>query len=55
MAIIVSGDGTLDTVLVCEECDEELRYTFDGDGSYRDFLRWTREDAKQQHECGQAA
>ncbi len=26
---LLSDDGTLDTVLVCEECEEESRYNFD--------------------------
>lgn len=29
MAIVLSDDGTLDTVLRCEDCSEEFRYTYE--------------------------
>ena len=32
MAIELSDDGTMDTVLVCSECGEQFRYNFDGTG-----------------------
>lgn len=58
-------DGTLDTVLECDNCRETTRYTFDGcgdgcegnnDGSpacecYARFVDWALEDAPTHHEC----
>jgi len=30
MAIQLTDDGTMDTVLKCSKCGEEMRYNFDG-------------------------
>jgi len=51
--IVLSDDGTLDTVLTCNECNEELRYMFDGESgeSYEEFVKWAIEDAEIAHEC----
>lgn len=62
MAMQLGDDGTLDTVIVCSECGEELRYNFDGidddgraemsDGdAYEAFVTWALEDAGEQHDC----
>ena len=63
MAIELTDDGTLDTVLRCRECGEEIRYNYDGqadysnsDGvfpseSYDDFVDWAIENAESEHEC----
>ena len=65
MTIELTDDGTLDTVLRCSECGEEMRYNFSSftfhfssgepeglDGqSYDDFVDWAIEDATQEHEC----
>jgi hypothetical protein len=54
----LGDDGTLDTVIICNSCGEELRYTFDPDASepdgeqaYDDFVTWALEDAADQHDC----
>jgi|SRR6185437_1287431 len=52
---MLGDDGTLDTVLECRHCNAELRYMFEPDmGSYDDFVDWAKEDAAEQHECGEA-
>ena len=61
MAIELTDDGTLDTVLRCSACGEELRYNYDGqadheherdDGkAYDRFVDWAIEDAESEHEC----
>ncbi len=58
----LSDDGTLDTVLICDECGEELRYNYDPEDAdqeyltpecaYDMFVAWAIEDAQQDHECG---
>lgn len=65
MAIELTDDGTLDTVLRCSECGEEFRYNFDEhgedctveDGScdcYDAFVEWAIEDAESEHDCAPA-
>jgi hypothetical protein len=49
--IHLSDDGTLDTVFRCDQCGEEIRYTFDGEGSYDDFVAWAIQDAEEEHAC----
>lgn len=56
--ITLIDDGTMDTVLRCSECGEEMRYNFqpdpdiDDDGdAYDDFVEWAIEDATADHEC----
>ena len=46
-------DGTMDTVIQCDECGVELRYTYSGDGleTYDAFIEWCFEDAASEHEC----
>lgn len=47
-------DGTLDTVLECEECGGQERFTFaayDGPFDYDQFVEWARGEAEQYHEC----
>ena len=64
MAIRLSDDGTMDTVLMCEDCGEEMRYNYDpnDDGpdfngspetGYDAFVAWAIEDAESEHECEQ--
>lgn len=51
--LYLEDDGTLDTVLQCSECGEELRYNYsagEDDGTYGDFVAWAKEDAAEQHE-----
>ena len=62
--IYLGDDGTMDTVLVCSECGEEMRYNYDptaecehgedckaGEAHYDDFVAWAIEDATADHEC----
>ena len=53
--IVLSDDGTMDTVLCCTECGEEMRYNFDpqpdSEETYDDFVEWAIEDAESDHEC----
>ncbi len=56
--IVLSDDGTLDTVLVCLSCHEEFRYNYDPDDTesesesdYDDFVAWAIEDAESEHVC----
>lgn len=57
---LLSDDGTLDTVIACKHCGEELRYNFDGSDcvtsgdsqrAYHEFVKWAKADAADQHEC----
>ena len=51
----LSDDGTLDTVVTCEDCGEEVRYNFSDDTrdsmTYEEFVEWCLEDAAEDHEC----
>lgn len=46
-------DGTLDTVVKCATCGEELRYNYAAseEESYEEFTAWCLEDAEDVHEC----
>jgi transcription elongation factor Elf1 len=54
-------DGSLDTVLVCDECGAALRFTYaawddddaalDDDAAYESFVDWCFEEAVNEHEC----
>ena len=64
MAFRLGDDGTMDTVVVCEECGEEVRGTYMPDGdptdtrtdeqAYDDFVAWLLKDAEADHECEEA-
>lgn len=65
MSIVLSDNGTLDTVLRCEDCGEEFRYNYEvgapptdaqeagcaPEDTYDDFVQWAIEDAESEHEC----
>lgn len=55
--IELTDDGTLDTVLRCSDCGEEMRYTYDhgldSEETYDEFIDWAIEDATYDHECEQ--
>jgi hypothetical protein len=65
MAIELTDDGTLDTVLRCSDCGEEMRYNYnpsydpedaiegeDADQrAYDAFVEWAIADATEEHEC----
>jgi hypothetical protein len=60
MAIQLSDDGTLDTVLCCSDCGEEMRYNCDwfvdedeSENGYDEFIAWAIEDAANDHVCEQ--
>lgn len=48
-------DGTMDTVIRCDECGEEYRYNYDGDEdqTYQQFIQWAMTDMDEEHECGE--
>lgn len=67
MAIILTDDGTLDTVLRCSKCGEEFRFNYsetdeivaetetcqeDQDGHYDQFVDSCIEEIEAEHECG---
>jgi len=50
-------DGTLDTVVRCDSCGEEMRYNYSEDFNFEEydydqFLSWALETAAEDHECG---
>ena len=51
--IVLSDDGTLDTLFTCNDCDEEMRYNYDPESgeSYEEFVKWALADARVAHEC----
>ena len=61
MAILLGDDGTLDTVVYCDECGEEARYHCelgpgedapeDDEKAYAEFVNWAIEDFAAEHEC----
>ena len=63
MTFSLGDDGTLDTILTCDECGNSERYTFDGCEvqdhqehpvdcvCYPQFVTWAKDDAKAYHEC----
>jgi RNase P subunit RPR2 len=52
----LADNGTLDTVVACSECGQELRYNWDDGGdpgepqTYESFTEWAKLDAAEQHE-----
>lgn len=69
MAFYLIDDGTLDTVVKCDGCGEEVRFNYDGmepvvpgedaysdeelDAHYDAFIKWAIESASQDHVCGE--
>lgn len=59
--IFLTDDGTLDTVLECSDCGEQMRYNYptamdEDEGDYIYYERWTDQiitDETQEHECHQ--
>ena len=54
MAIELTDDGTLDTVVRCSECGAEMRYNdteSESEQDYNDFVAWAIQDATGIHEC----
>ena len=63
--ILLTDDGTMDTVLVCDGCREEFRGTYaagyfsDGtavdieetEDDYEFYVNWFMEDVEAEHEC----
>lgn len=63
--IVLSDDGTLDTVLRCMECGKEFRGTFDPPSysddegldrltgeAYEEYVQYFIADVEEEHECG---
>ena len=62
MAFSLGDDGTMDTVLICDECGKSDRYGFDGCEQqkheahpedcvcYAQFVTWAKHDAQAYHE-----
>ena len=53
-AIELGDDGTMDTVLVCTQCSEEFRGTYDGPGGEVDYTAWVGEfieEVAAEHVC----
>ena len=61
MSIDLTDDGTLDTVLRCSDCGEEMRYNYQSEGfneleatthdPYEAFVEWAIADAELEHCC----
>lgn len=52
MGFTVVDDGTLDTVLMCQECGQEVRYTYaEPPEAWYEWEDWCLDDAKETHEC----
>ena len=55
MSIYLSDDGTMDTVVVCSDCGQEFRGTYDGEGDpttgYDDFVKWLIDEITGEHVC----
>lgn len=57
MSAHLGDDGTMDTVICCDECGEEMRYMYDPDPqggqveSYDEFVEWAISDFDEDHEC----
>lgn len=52
---ILVDDGTLDTVLQCRECGEQLRFTYDREEDFEEWMEWCFTEAEEQHECPDGA
>jgi len=48
----IVDDGTLDTVVRCDHCGGEVRYSWDGEGTYDEHVAYALDDAAEQHVCG---
>ena len=56
MSFSLTDDGTLDTMIACDDCGQEERYNFSEHESedcdcYDNFVAWAIEDANDSHEC----
>lgn len=57
MSSHLGDDGTMDTVIRCDECGAEMRYLYDGEPqggqveSYDEFVEWCISDFDKDHEC----
>lgn len=56
--IFLIDDGTLDTVFACDECHEEMRFTFaetdneaEDENAYDDFVYSSLRVCQDEHEC----
>ena len=60
MTFTLADDGTLDTVVKCNECGQEERFNYDGDinmtpdeieADYHEWVNGCCEGAEEDHEC----
>ena len=54
MAIVLTDDGTLDTVLRCTECGEEFRFNYansDGEESRDTWIECLIDETADEHAC----
>ena len=63
MAFYLTDDGTMDTVVRCENCGQELRYNYasgpfadedyytDDETAYDEFIAYALYDAELEHSC----
>lgn len=57
MNIVLTDDGTLDTVLRCTECGEEFRFNYQSDDtaedgeSYDEYVQDRIDEIEAEHEC----
>jgi len=50
----LTDDGTMDTVLRCDECGEEFRFNYEwsaSDSTYEEWVTSCIEEIEQEHEC----
>jgi hypothetical protein len=50
MSIELTDDGTMDTVLRCDECGEEFRFNYDATGGTEDEYDLTNEEMEAKDE-----
>lgn len=64
MTFSLGDDGTLDTVLVCDDCGREMRHNFDGsielspeaiEAEYQAWITDILAEAEAEHECGECS
>lgn len=52
--LMLTDEGTLDTVFECSRCHARVRFNYDGADTsltYDEFVEWCREDATEDHAC----
>lgn len=61
--VVLTDDGTMDTVVLCRSCGAEGRYNYDGaatdpavsdEAAYAAFVAWAISDFTNDHDCADA-